>query len=180
MKRYFILLLALTAFVFSAEAKKKEFNYYTPSYWGNVEFAAGTVLGGGSDIGLSTVHGYCIGHGVSMGLGLGLYLDANTLYYAVSVPLFLETKYSPLKKNSSPFISLRTGFSVNDMSTTGFYLSPALGIDLKRFTLFVRYGLNLYPVSADIDIELPDKDIEITTPANLKVHTLSIGFAVNF
>lgn len=181
MKKFLVsLVLALTAFTFNAKAQGKGFSYHVPGYWGNVELNGGTVVGGGTDIGFSTTHGYCIGHGVSMGLGFGLYVDVDNLYYATSVPFFLETKYSPLKSAHSPFISLRTGFSVNDCGATGFYLSPALGIDLKRFSLFMRYGMNLYPVTADIDITLPDSSIEITTPANLKVHTLSIGFAINF
>lgn len=181
MKKFLVIFIfALTAFTFNAEAKKRVYNYHSPKYWGNVELLGGTTLVGGTDIGFSTTHGYCLGHGVAMGLGLGLYVDMESLYYTTSVPLFLETKYSPLKSAHSPFVSLRTGFSVNDCGGTGFYLSPALGIDLKRFSLFVRYGMNLYPVTVDIDINLPDSNIEITTPANLKVHTLAIGFAINF
>lgn len=178
MKRLLILILALTALTFNAEAKKKVYNYHSPKYWGNIELLGGTVFSGSSNIGISTVHGYCLGHGVSMGLGLGVYLDINEMYYLYSVPMFLETKYSPLKKGASPFVSLRTGFNITDGLGTGFHLSPALGIDIKRFSLFVRYGLNLFPVSVDIDF--PDENIDVTTTANLKVHSLSIGFAVNF
>lgn len=178
MKRLLILILALTAITFNAEAKKKPYNYHSPKYWGNIELLGGTVFSGGSNIGISTAHGYCLGHGVSMGLGLGVYMDINELYYLYSVPMFLEAKYSPLKKGSSPFVSLRTGFNITDGLSTGFYLSPAFGIDIKRFSLFVRYGFNLFPVSVDIDF--PDDNIDVTTSANLKVHALSIGFAVNF
>ncbi|MBQ2037715.1 MAG: hypothetical protein II216_07335 [Alistipes sp.] len=175
-----ILILVLTLSTLNAEAKRGGFSYHTPGYWGNVELLGGTMFNGGSDVGFSTTHGYCIGHGVSMGLGMGLYVDVNCLYYAFSIPVFMETKYSPLKAKSSPFVSLRTGFSMNDYGNTGFYLSPALGVDIKRFSLFVRYGMNLYPVTVDVDINLPDSNIEFTAPANLKAHSLSVGLAINF
>ena len=80
MKRLLILILALKALTFNAEAKKKVYNYHSPKYWGNIELLGGTVFSGSSNIGISTVHGYCLGHGVSMGLGLGVYLDINEMY----------------------------------------------------------------------------------------------------
>ncbi len=179
MKKFAIVLL-LSVFAFSAEAKKDHYDYHTPGYWGNVELNTGAMLGGGSNVGFSTTHGYCIGHGVSMGLGLGLFYDTGESFYAWSIPFYLETKYSPLKTSYSPFVSLKTGFSVNDAECPGFHLAPAIGMDFGRFSMFMRYGLNLYPVSVDIDINMPDADIEINTEANLKMHTLSLGFAVNF
>ena len=78
----------------------------------------------------------------------------------------------------SPFVSLRTGFSVTDYLATGFYLSPAVGVDLRRISLFVRYGFNIFPMSADISI--PDLDMEINTKVHLKTHSLSLGAAINF
>ena len=58
MKRLLILILALTALTFNAEAKKKVYNYHSPKYWGNIELLGGTVFSGSSNIGISTVHGY--------------------------------------------------------------------------------------------------------------------------
>ena len=113
-----------------------------------------------------------------MGIGAGLYLDVQELYYVYNVPIFLETKYSPMKSGLSPFVSLRTGFSITDSLTTGFYLSPAVGVDLRRFSLFIRYGYNLFPMSADISF--PDLDMNINTKAYLHAHSLSLGVAVNF
>lgn len=176
-----ILLVALFAFTFSANAQKQRYNYYDTGYWGNIEAVGGVVLsggGGGSDIGLSTVHGGRIGHGVAMGIGAGFYVDINNFYYAFNIPIFLETKYSPIKGGKSPFVSLRTGLSVTDYLSTGFYLSPAFGVDLGRISLFARYGFNLFPMS--VDISIPELDMDITTTANIKTHALSIGMAVNF
>ena len=176
-----ILLIALMTFATDGVAQRTRYNYHDTGYWGNIDVNGGVVLsggGGGSNIGISTVHGGRLGHGIAMGLGLGFYVDINNLYYAVNVPIFLETKYSPLKSGKSPFVSLRTGLSITDNLNTGFYLSPTIGVDLGRLSLFARYGFNLFPMSVDIDI--PDLDTNIKTTANVKVHSLSVGFAVNF
>lgn len=180
-KSLVILLIALFAFTQNADAQKRKYNYYDKGYWGNIEAVGGVVLsggGGGSDIGISTVHGGRLGHGVAMGIGAGVYIDINNLYYAFNIPVFLETKYSPMKGGKSPFVSLRTGLSITDNLATGFYLSPAVGVDLGRVSLFTRYGFNLFPMNVDIDI--PELDMNINTVANIKTHALSIGLAVNF
>ena len=173
-----LLIVALLAFNLNVEAQTTKYNYHKSGYWGNVEASGGVTLGGGSDIGLSTVHGGRLGNGLAMGIGAGLYLDVQELYYVYNVPVFLETKYSPMKGGMSPFVSLRTGFSVTDYLATGFYLSPAVGVDLRRFSLFIRYGFNLFPMSADVSF--PDLDMNINTKAYLHAHSLSLGVAVNF
>ena len=177
-KSLVILIIALFAGAYSAEAQKTKYSYFKPGYWGNIELNGGAMLSGGSNIGFSTVHGGRLGHGVAMGIGVGLYLDVHELYYVYNVPIFLETKYSPMKGAMSPFVSLRTGFSITDNLATGFYLSPAVGVDLRRFSLFIRYGFNLFPTMADISI--PDLDINLSTKAHFKMHSLSLGVAVNF
>ncbi len=176
-----ILLVAITAFATDAEAQQTKYNYHKTGYWGNLEAEGGVLLcggGGGSNIGVSTVHGGRLGHGVAMGLGVGFYVDINNFYYAVNVPVFLETKYSPLKSGKSPFLSLRTGFSVTDNLDTGFYLAPAVGVDIGRLSIFARYGFNLFPTS--VDISFPELDVDISTTANIKTHTMSVGLAINF
>lgn len=177
-KSLVILIIALFAGAYSAEAQRAKYSYFKPGYWGNIELNGGALLSEGSNIGFSTVHGGRLGHGLAMGIGAGLYIDVHELYYVYNVPIFLETKYSPMKGGLSPFVSLRTGFSITDSLTTGFYLSPALGVDLRRFSLFIRYGFNLFPMSADITI--PDLDIHYSTKAHLKIHSLSLGLAINF
>lgn len=79
MKKLAIIIL-LSMIALSSEAKKDQYDYRTPGYWGNVELNAGALLGGGSNIGFSTTHGYCIGYGVSMGLGVGLFYDVNEIW----------------------------------------------------------------------------------------------------
>ncbi|MBO5017357.1 MAG: hypothetical protein J6C56_00645 [Alistipes sp.] len=180
-KTILILLVTLVAIATDAEAQQTKYNYHKTGYWGNVEAEGGVLLsggGGGSNIGFTTVHGGRLGHGVAMGLGVGVYVDINSYYYALNVPIFLETKYSPLKSGRSPFLSLRTGLSVTDTLDTGFYLAPAVGVDIGRLSLFMRYGFNLFPTS--VDISFPELDTNITTTANIKMHTVSLGIAVNF
>ena len=175
-----LLIVALLAFSLSVEAQTTKYNYHEKGYWGNIEASGGVTLGGGSDIGLSTVHGGRLGHGVAMGVGLGFYVDVNSVVSTFYIPMFLETRYSPLKSGRSPYLSLRTGFSINDWAMPGFYLAPALGCDIGRFSFFMRYGLNIYPVEVDIDINAPGVDIETTGTANIKTHGLSVGFGINF
>lgn len=180
-KSLLLILMAVSLLTIDADAQRRKYNYYDSGYWGNIEALGGVMLsggGGGSNIGVSTVHGGRLGHGVAMGLGVGVYVDITNHFYAFNVPIFLETKYSPMREGKSPFVSLRAGLSIADYYTTGFYLSPAIGVDLGRLSLFCRYGYNLFPVSVDIDI--PELDMELTTTANLNVHTLSVGVAVNF
>lgn len=177
-KSLLVLIIALFAVTFSADAQRMKYNYYKPGYWGNIELNGGALLSGGSNIGFSTVHGGRIGHGLAVGIGAGMYIDVQEQYYVFNVPVFLETKYSPIRGGKSPFLSLRTGFSVTDILITGFYLSPALGVDLGHFSLLLRYGFNLFPTS--VDISIPDLNINTTTKAYLKTHSLSLGIAVNF
>ena len=177
-KSLVILIIALFAGAYSAEAQKTKYSYFKPGYWGNIELNGGALLSGGSNIGFSTVHGGGLAHGLAMGTGAGSSGAVWESYYVYNIPIFLETKYSPMKSGLSPFVSLRTGFSITDSLTTGFYLSPAVGVDLRRFSLFIRYGYNLFPMSADISF--PDLDMNINTKAYLHAHSLSLGVAVNF
>ena len=179
MKRVLLILVALTFITMGASAQTR-YNYHNTGYWGNLEATGGVTLGGGSDIGVSTVHGARLGSGVAVGMGVGLYVDVNSVVSTFYVPVFLETKYSPFKSGRSPYISLRTGFSINEWAMPGFYLAPTLGCDIGRFSFFMRYGFNLYPVTVDIDINSPDVDLEFTAPAHLKTHALSIGLGLNF
>ena len=118
-KSLVILIIALFAGMFSAEGQKTKYSYFKPGYWGNIELNGGALFSEGSNIGFSTVHGGRLGHGLAMGIGAGLYVDVWVSYYVYNVPIFLETKYSPMKSGLSPFVSLRTGFSITE-SLTGF------------------------------------------------------------
>lgn len=62
-KKIVILLIMMFAFICNVNAQKNRYGYHNTGYWGNIEAVGGTLLTGGSDIGVSTVHGARLGNG---------------------------------------------------------------------------------------------------------------------
>lgn len=179
-KRLIICIVALFAICYSADAQSRERSYGDVGYWGNVELLGGALFPG-VEVGISTTHGCHLGNGVSMGLGAGFYCDLKAVHHLISIPFFMEAKYSLLDSSKSPYISLRTGFSITDDLSTGAYISPSIGLNINRFSLFMRYGMNIYPVDVQLCIPSVDDDLlEVDTNAIALVHTLSVGVALNF
>ena len=179
-KRLIICIVALFAICYSADAQSREYSYSDVGYWGNVELLGGALFSGG-EVGISTTHGCHLGKGVSMGLGAGFYCDLKAVHHLMSIPFFMEAKYSLLDSSKSPYISLRTGFSITDKLSTGAYISPSIGVNINRFSFFLRYGMNLYPTDVKLYIPSVDDDLlEVNTGAIVFVHTLSVGVALNF
>lgn len=179
-KALLILLFAMSLLPGSADAQNREHGYSDVGYWGNVELLGGALFPGG-EVGVSTTHGCHLGNGVSMGLGAGFYCDLKAVHHLISVPFFMEAKYSLLDSSKSPYISLRTGFSVTNRLDTGAYISPSIGVNINRFSFFLRYGMNLYPTDVKLYIPSVDDDLlEVNTGAIVFVHTLSVGVALNF
>ena len=60
------------------------------------------------------------------------------------VPVFADIKYSFTKTLASPFVSLRGG-AIADITNLGVrtFASPALGLDIARFSLKVGYEYQL-------------------------------------
>jgi hypothetical protein len=105
----------------------------------------------------------------------------KAVHHLISVPFFMEAKYLLLDSSKSPYISLRTGFSITDKLSTGAYISPSIGVNINRFSFFLRYGMNLYPTDVKLYIPSVDDDLlEVNTGAIVFVHTLSVGVALNF
>ena len=159
-KTLLILLFAMSLLPGSVNAQNRERGYSDVGYWGNVELLGGALFPGG-EVGVSTTHGCHLGNGVSMGLGAGFYCDLKAVHHLISVPFFMEAKYSLLDSSKSPYISLRTGFSVTNRLDTG--------------------AMNMYPT--DVQLYLPsveDDLLEVNTGAIVFVHTLSVGVALNF
>ena len=67
--------------------------------------------------------------------------DWNAAYF---VPVFADIKYSFMKTLASPFISLRGG-AIADITNPGIrtFASPAVGLDIARFSLKVGYEYQL-------------------------------------
>ena len=105
-KSLVILIVALFAVTYSADAQKRKYDYYKPGYWGNIELNGGALFSEGSNIGFSTVHGGRLGHGLAMGIGAGLYVDVWELYYVYNVPVLskssMEVVQYPLMLIISP------------------------------------------------------------------------------
>ena len=179
-KALLILLFAMFLLPGSADAQNRERGYSDVGYWGNVELLGGALFPGG-EVGVSTTHGCHLGNGVSMGLGAGFYCDLKAVHHLISVPFFMEAKYSLLDSSKSPYISLRTGFSITNKLSTGAYISPSIGVNINRFSFFLRYGMNLYPTDVKLYIPSVDDDLlEVDTNAIALVQTLSVGVALNF
>ncbi|MBO7264337.1 MAG: hypothetical protein J6U93_07450 [Alistipes sp.] len=179
-KNIVVCIITLFAIGYSANAQSREYNYSDMGYWGNVELSGGALFPGG-EIGVSTTNGCRLGNGWAMGIGVGYYLDLQAVHHLISLPFFMEAKYSLHDSNISPYMSLRTGFSITEKLTTGAYISPSIGVNINRWSFFLRYGMNLYPTDVQLFISSVDDDLlEVNTTAIAFVHTLSVGVALNF
>ena len=102
--------------------------------------------------GIASSHGFSYGNGLYVGGGAGfgaeltkqadnLESNWNASYF---VPVFADIKYSFMKTQSSPFVSLRGG-AIADITNLGVrtFASPAVGLDIARFSLKVGYEYQL-------------------------------------
>ena len=102
--------------------------------------------------GISSSHGFSFGNGlyVGGGAGFGAELTKNTdtpesnWNASYFVPVFADIKYSLTKTLASPFVSLRGG-AIADITNMGVrtFASPAVGLDIARFSLKVGYEYQL-------------------------------------
>ena len=102
--------------------------------------------------GITSSHGFSFGNGLYVGGGAGFGAELtkqadtpeskrNASYF---VPVFADIKYSFMKTLASPFFSLRGG-AIADITNLGVrtFASPAIGIDIARFSLKVGYEYQL-------------------------------------
>ena len=107
-------------------------------YAGNAGLSVSAGLGIGAD--LFTSHGYSFGNGLWIGGGTGLSFPSP---YDLFLPLYSEIKYSFLAdRRVSPFLSARVGGMTN-FDECRMILNPAVGVDIKRFTVFATMNLGL-------------------------------------
>ena len=116
--------------------------------------------------GITSSHGFSLGNGlyVGGGAGFGAELTKNTAARVSNdvidpeytytpdsnwnasyfVPVFADIKYSFTKTLASPFVSLRGG-AIADITNLGVrtFASPAVGLDIARFSLKVGYEYQL-------------------------------------
>ena len=101
---------------------------------------------------ITSSHGFSFGNGlyVGGGAGFGAELTKQTEIPESSwdasyfVPVFADIKYSFNKTLASPFVSLRGG-AIADITNLGVrtFASPAVGLDIARFSLKVGYEYQL-------------------------------------
>ena len=102
--------------------------------------------------GITSSHGFSFGNGLYFGggAGFGAELTKNTKTpqsnwnASYFVPVFADIKYSFTKTLASPFVSLRGG-AIADITNMGVrtFASPAVGLDIARFSLKVGYEYQL-------------------------------------
>lgn len=102
--------------------------------------------------GITSSHGFSFGNGlyVGGGAGFGAELTKNTVTpesnwnASYFVPVFADIKYSFTKTLASPFVSLKGG-AIADITNKGIrtFASPAVGLDIARFSLKVGYEYQL-------------------------------------
>ena len=101
---------------------------------------------------ITSSHGFSFGNGLYVrgGAGFGAELTKQTETPESSwdasyfVPVFADLKYSFTKTLASPFVSLRGG-AIADITYLGVrtFASPAVGLDIARFSLKVGYEYQL-------------------------------------
>ena len=116
--------------------------------------------------GITSSHGFSFGNGLYVGAGAGFeaeltkntatrtagnLIDPEYSYTPESnwnasyfVPVFADIKYSFTKSLASPFVSLKGG-AIADITNLGVrtFASPAVGLDIARFSLKVGYEYQL-------------------------------------
>ena len=129
-----------------------------PAYMINVGYERGYCAdielswAGKSVWGIASSHGFSFGNGLYVGGGAGFGAELtkqadtsesswNASYF---VPVFADIKYSFMKTLASPFVSLRGG-AIADITNLGVrtFASPAVGLDIARFSLKVGYEYQL-------------------------------------
>ena len=112
---------------------------HRPSYMGMVDFGysidvSGTSAGRAE---ISTSHGCLAIPYLYLGAGVGFqYYHSESLF---SIPIFADFRGYPKRGDYKPFFNFRIGYAAGDI--TGLYLSPSVGVSLKRFDISLGYTL---------------------------------------
>lgn len=139
MKRI-LMVLVVCCCGFAAAAEDYPVNIYHDNWYvGNVELNAGIALNSNIlNAGVFTTHGYAFGCGLFTGFGVGCILSYNAPAY-VSVPAYVDFRYSAVDDKVSPFVDLKVGAVRHYGCGGGLYLSPSFGLDIGKWSVFVKY-----------------------------------------
>lgn len=170
------LILVLCVALIAVSVAAQESFSYRKGYRGDVSLggSVGVTKGVRNDaISFSTTHGYSFGDGVFVGAGAGVNILTTD---QVTIPVYVVGKYTFLNNNITPFVDCRVGGEAvvyNLDKGRAFIVSPAVGVDLGRFSIRAGYlcevGRYSYYDKAD--------------PGNatlFKLHSVTISAAVAF
>jgi hypothetical protein len=149
MKRLFLLMIAIVFIASSASAQ-------TPiKYQGEVDlgYSVGVGAFGEERVNVHLLNGVKVGEYFSTGVGLGLdyyhSLDNNGELF---IPIYLNLKgYLPVSDIVNPYVSCDVGVGIGatrDVSSlSGLYLTPAIGLHIKKWDTLFQIGYNMQRVS---------------------------------
>lgn len=136
-----LVLVLCVALITMSVAAQESFSY-RKGYRGDVSL--GGSVGVTKDVrndafSLSTTHGYSFGDGVFVGAGVGVNILTTD---QVTIPVYVVGKYTFLDNNITPFVDCRVGAEAvvyNLDKGRAFMVSPAVGVDLGRFSIRAGY-----------------------------------------
>ena len=136
------LVLVLCVALITMSVSAQESFSYRKGYRGDVSLggSVGVTKGVRNDaFSFSTIHGYSFGDGVFVGAGVGVNLLTTD---QVTIPVYVVGKYTFLDNNITPFVDCRVGAEAvvyNLDKGRAFIVSPAIGVDLGRFSIRAGY-----------------------------------------
>lgn len=136
------LFLCVALIVLCLGAMAQQSYSFRKGYRGDVALggAVGITKGVRNDaFSLSTTHGYSFGDGVFVGAGVGVNILTTD---QVTIPVYVVGKYTFLDNSITPFVDCRVGAEAvvyNLDKGRAFIVSPAIGVDLGRFSIRAGY-----------------------------------------
>lgn len=136
------LFLCVALIVLCLGAMAQESFSYRKGYRGDVSLggSVGVTKGVRNDaFSFSTIHGYSFGDGVFVGAGVGVNILTTD---QVTIPVYVVGKYTFLDNSITPFVDCRVGAEAvvyNLDKGRAFIVSPAIGVDLGRFSIRAGY-----------------------------------------
>lgn len=181
MKKTLSVLLVMAGLMsaMAMSAKGKDNPYFEKGYRGNVELSLGGGVGGFFEPALTTTHGYVFCKGLFAGLGTGIGLRYDGEGFA-NIPFYADVRYSPLRNRISPFVDMKFGGAYDSVfESVGLYASPAVGIDIGIWSVFIKYTYR--GMRSGVSINLPgDTFLDGMLNMTFKTHVISLGAAISF
>ena len=170
------LVLVLCVAIIGVSVAAQEGFSFRKGYRGDVSLggSVGVTKGVRNDaFSFSTIHGYSFGDGVFVGAGVGVNVLTTD---QVTIPVYVVGKYTFLDNNITPFVDCRVGAEAvvyNLDKGRAFMVSPAVGVDLGRFSIRAGYLCEAGRYS----------DYDKSNPGNVtpfKLHSVTVSAAVAF